>query len=40
MRFFLNIVLGAGKEATACTRFLEDADAGLFPLCHVSNRTQ
>jgi uncharacterized protein len=28
---FLNIVLGTGKEAAACTRFLEDADAGLFP---------
>jgi hypothetical protein len=28
---FLNVVLGAGKEATACTRFLEDADAGHFP---------
>lgn len=28
---FLHIVLGTGKEAAACTRFLEDADAGLFP---------
>ncbi|WP_292367786.1 type II toxin-antitoxin system VapC family toxin [Methanoregula sp. UBA64] len=28
---FLNIVLGTGKDAAACTRFLEDADAGIFP---------
>jgi hypothetical protein len=28
---FLHVVLGTGKEAAACTRFLEDADAGLFP---------
>lgn len=28
---FLNVILGAGKESVACTRFLEEADAGAFP---------
>jgi hypothetical protein len=25
---FLNTIMGGGKDAAACTRFLEDAEAG------------
>jgi|GEM_PF-826621 len=28
---FLNTIFGSGKEAASCTRFLEEADAGIFP---------
>ena len=28
---FLTTIMGSGKDAAACTRFLEDADAGTIP---------
>jgi len=28
---FLHTILGTGKESASCTRFLEKADAGIFP---------
>ena len=28
---FLNTIFSNGKDAAACTRFLEDADAGTIP---------
>lgn len=28
---FLNTIMSSGKDAAACTRFLEEADAGVFP---------